>query len=87
MIVDAGGGTVDISSYAFVSVSPLSVEEVTSADCKSLPCCSSAIIPLNVIVPQAFCRARPASMFAPRLSLKVRRYFSVCETVCLHRAR
>ncbi|TFK78163.1 hypothetical protein K466DRAFT_438595, partial [Polyporus arcularius HHB13444] len=33
MIVDAGGGTVDISSYAFVSVSPLSVEEVTSADC------------------------------------------------------
>ena len=34
MIVDAGGGTVDISTYKFVSVSPVSVEEVTSADCK-----------------------------------------------------
>ncbi|TFK79391.1 hypothetical protein K466DRAFT_648875 [Polyporus arcularius HHB13444] len=33
MIVDAGGGTIDISSYTFVSVSPTSVEEVTSADC------------------------------------------------------
>ncbi|KAH9940117.1 uncharacterized protein BXZ73DRAFT_99114 [Epithele typhae] len=33
MIVDAGGGTVDISSYGFISVSPLAVEEVTSADC------------------------------------------------------
>ncbi|KAH9940096.1 uncharacterized protein BXZ73DRAFT_43137 [Epithele typhae] len=32
-IVDAGGGTVDISSYSFVSVSPLVVEEATSADC------------------------------------------------------
>ena len=34
MIVDAGGGTVDISSYAFLSVTPLAVEEVTSADCE-----------------------------------------------------
>lgn len=34
MIVDAGGGTVDISSYAFVSTSPLTVEEIASADCK-----------------------------------------------------
>ncbi|KAI0704722.1 hypothetical protein C8Q76DRAFT_631038 [Earliella scabrosa] len=33
MIIDAGGGTVDISSYAFLSTSPVSVEEVTSADC------------------------------------------------------
>ncbi|KAI0668093.1 hypothetical protein C8Q78DRAFT_1081495 [Trametes maxima] len=33
MIVDAGGGTVDISSYSFVSTSPLSVEEIASADC------------------------------------------------------
>ncbi|KAL1941029.1 hypothetical protein VTO73DRAFT_7665 [Trametes versicolor] len=33
MIVDAGGGTVDISSYAFVSTSPLTVEEIASADC------------------------------------------------------
>ncbi|KAI0367126.1 hypothetical protein BV20DRAFT_1055106 [Pilatotrama ljubarskyi] len=33
MIVDAGGGTVDISSYSFVSTNPLSVEEIASADC------------------------------------------------------
>ncbi|KAI0738324.1 hypothetical protein C8Q80DRAFT_1262843 [Daedaleopsis nitida] len=33
MIVDAGGGTVDISSYSFVSISPVSVEEVAAADC------------------------------------------------------
>ncbi|TBU25276.1 hypothetical protein BD311DRAFT_853631 [Dichomitus squalens] len=33
MIVDAGGGTVDISTYTFVSVSPITVEEITSADC------------------------------------------------------
>ena len=34
MIVDAGGGTVDISTYAFMSASPISVEEVTSPDCR-----------------------------------------------------
>ena len=34
MIVDAGGGTVDISSYEFTSVEPLSVEEIAAADCK-----------------------------------------------------
>ncbi|KAI0668092.1 hypothetical protein C8Q78DRAFT_275391 [Trametes maxima] len=33
MIVDAGGGTVDISSYSFVSTGPLSVEEIAPADC------------------------------------------------------
>ncbi|KAI8977711.1 hypothetical protein BD414DRAFT_538976 [Trametes punicea] len=33
MIVDAGGGTVDISSYSFMSTSPLCVEEIASADC------------------------------------------------------
>ncbi|PCH36686.1 hypothetical protein WOLCODRAFT_109029 [Wolfiporia cocos MD-104 SS10] len=33
MIVDAGGGTVDISVYNFASVSPLSIEEVTSPEC------------------------------------------------------
>lgn len=34
MIVDAGGGTVDISSYSFISISPVSVEEVAAADCE-----------------------------------------------------
>ncbi|KAH9940118.1 uncharacterized protein BXZ73DRAFT_99115 [Epithele typhae] len=33
MIVDVGGGTVDISSYGFVSKSPFVVEEVTAPDC------------------------------------------------------
>ncbi|KAI0668088.1 hypothetical protein C8Q78DRAFT_1048352 [Trametes maxima] len=33
MIVDAGGGTVDVSTYLFTSVDPLSVEEIVSADC------------------------------------------------------
>ncbi|PIL34614.1 hypothetical protein GSI_03393 [Ganoderma sinense ZZ0214-1] len=33
IIVDAGGGTVDISSYLFLSTSPVSVEEVTSPEC------------------------------------------------------
>ncbi len=35
IIVDAGGGTVDVSSYHFVSTSPISVEEVTSPECES----------------------------------------------------
>ncbi|KAI8977709.1 hypothetical protein BD414DRAFT_580166 [Trametes punicea] len=33
MIVDAGGGTVDISSYSFASITPVSVEETVPADC------------------------------------------------------
>ncbi|KAI0628248.1 hypothetical protein C8Q77DRAFT_1149000 [Trametes polyzona] len=32
-IVDAGGGTIDISSYSFLSSSPLCAEEVVAADC------------------------------------------------------
>ena len=35
IIVDAGGGTIDISSYLFLSTSPVSVEEVTSPECES----------------------------------------------------
>lgn len=35
MVVDAGGGTVDISSYVFNSTSPLSVDELSTPDCKS----------------------------------------------------
>ena len=35
IIVDAGGGTVDVSSYRFLSTSPISVEEVTSPECES----------------------------------------------------
>ncbi|PCH36670.1 hypothetical protein WOLCODRAFT_92097 [Wolfiporia cocos MD-104 SS10] len=33
LIVDAGGGTVDLSAYKFVSMSPLSVEEVATPEC------------------------------------------------------
>ncbi|PIL25741.1 hypothetical protein GSI_11491 [Ganoderma sinense ZZ0214-1] len=33
IIVDAGGGTIDISSYLFLSISPMSVEEAAPPDC------------------------------------------------------
>ncbi|KAI0086044.1 hypothetical protein BDY19DRAFT_376420 [Irpex rosettiformis] len=33
MIIDAGGGTVDLSSYHFLASSPLSVEEIAPPDC------------------------------------------------------
>ncbi|KAL6306646.1 hypothetical protein BKA93DRAFT_133315 [Sparassis latifolia] len=33
MIIDAGGGTVDLSTYTFTSVSPVSVEEISPPDC------------------------------------------------------
>ncbi|KAI0367127.1 hypothetical protein BV20DRAFT_1123769 [Pilatotrama ljubarskyi] len=33
MIIDAGGGTVDICSYSFPSLCPLTVEEAAPADC------------------------------------------------------
>lgn len=33
MIVDAGGGTVDLSTYAFTTAQPVSVEEIAPADC------------------------------------------------------
>ena len=38
MVVDAGGGTVDISSYAFKSAAPLSVEETAAPDCRRGHC-------------------------------------------------
>ena len=34
MVIDAGGGTVDFSSYHFLSSTPVSVEEVAPPDCK-----------------------------------------------------
>ncbi|KAI0750422.1 hypothetical protein C8Q74DRAFT_368077 [Fomes fomentarius] len=33
MVIDAGGGTVDISSYSFTSTAPLAVEEIAAAEC------------------------------------------------------
>ena len=35
IIVDAGGGTVDLSSYAFTNVDPIMVEEIATTDCQS----------------------------------------------------
>ena len=35
MIIDAGGGTVDLSTYKLTSVSPMSAEEIAPPDCKS----------------------------------------------------
>ena len=37
MIIDAGGGTVDFSSYHFLASTPVSVEEVAPPDCKYIP--------------------------------------------------
>lgn len=34
MVIDAGGGTVDISSYSFTSTAPLAVEEIAAAECE-----------------------------------------------------
>ena len=34
MVVDAGGGTVDISSYAFSSTSPLRAREIATPGCE-----------------------------------------------------
>lgn len=34
-MADAGGGTLDISSYAIRGTSPLIIEEIAPADCKS----------------------------------------------------
>ena len=35
MIIDAGGGTIDLSTYKFTSVNPMSAEEIAPPDCKS----------------------------------------------------
>lgn len=41
VIVDAGGGTLDISSYRVVGSSPLMLEEVAAPDCE---CCHFSFI-------------------------------------------
>jgi hypothetical protein len=33
MIIDAGGGTVDISTYTFTSAAPIKVKEIAIPDC------------------------------------------------------
>ena len=33
MLIDAGGGTVDLSTYYFKSVSPIVLEEIAPIDC------------------------------------------------------
>ena len=38
MIVDAGGGTVDLSSYKFTTATPITVEEIAPTDCKYHSC-------------------------------------------------
>lgn len=35
MLIDAGGGTVDISTYSFTSISPISLHELAPPDCKA----------------------------------------------------
>ena len=36
MIIDAGGGTVDLSAYTFTTTVPVVVEEIAAAQCKCL---------------------------------------------------
>lgn len=36
MIIDAGGGTVDLSTYLFTGMTPVSAEEIAAPTCKSL---------------------------------------------------
>lgn len=36
MLVDAGGGTVDLSTYCFTSTSPVTLEEIAPIGCKCL---------------------------------------------------
>ena len=44
MMVDAGGGTVDISTYRCTSSQPITLEELTRSDCKHGTCfCASEI--------------------------------------------
>lgn len=38
MIIDAGGGTVDISTYAIIKSSPITVEEISSPECMPMLC-------------------------------------------------
>ena len=33
IVVDAGGGTIDLSTYTFLSTTPITVEEATAPDC------------------------------------------------------
>lgn len=34
MIIDAGGGTVDLSSYSITSATPIKISEIAAPDCK-----------------------------------------------------
>lgn len=54
MIVDAGGGTVDLSTYTFTTISPMSVEEVVAPDCMYLDAAHPPELALST--DQASCR-------------------------------
>ena len=41
LVADAGGGTLDISSYAIRGTSPLVIEEIAPPDCMSISFCNS----------------------------------------------
>lgn len=36
MVVDAGGGTVDVSTYTINEVAPMSVREIAAPECEPL---------------------------------------------------
>jgi hypothetical protein len=66
LVADAGGGTLDISSYAMRGVSPLVIEEIAPPDCEwplfffSTPCLG------NLIQKQLFAGIFAGSVFVGR---------------------
>ena len=71
MIVDAGGGTVDFSSYEFTGVEPLSVEEIAAADCEYGVSCVQCANVRNLST-KASLKARRVSMCEQRSFFMVR---------------
>lgn len=68
MIIDAGGGTVDISSYAFLSKAPVSVEEVVKADCMYI---LALVVSSIVSLIHMICRSSPGLYTSQRQSREV----------------
>ena len=71
IIVDAGGGTVDVSSYHFLSTAPITVEEVTSPECEwSLSFRDTVVSSFSVLTKTA-CRHPPGLDAGERPSARI----------------
>jgi hypothetical protein len=49
MIIDAGGGTVDLSTYSFTAVRPISVEEIALPGCLLLCPETSSFVLMQIL--------------------------------------